>query len=302
MSSAAPSPAPAPAPPGASLADLPLYAPGAPPRGAATDRVAPPLAAELCRNCGDALGGAYCAGCGQRHVAGRLTVAGIWEEVLQQVAVADRGLWYTVVALTRDPGRTIRRYLDGERRRFLGPITYLSILTAIELLVLPAVFGSLDGGLNAAQARRMSSGPHPLFTPGEAAVYLRANTFLTEQMLWTSLVMLGAFAFFLRRAFKETGVNTAEATVFAIYTYAHAEALYIPLVPVVALAHGGNGARFALPMAIFFVLAVRAGVTVFGGSPLRTGRRIAWAYAKSFAVFSFGFAAVLIAGVKLFVR
>ena len=158
-------PAPPPGPPG----PLSHATGGSPAPGSGTGQYRPIHAETLCRSCGDALGGAFCAGCGQRHVTGRLTIGGVWEEVLQQVAVVDRGLWYTVVALTRDPGRTIRRYLDGERRRFVGPITDLSILVAVELVLLPLVFGNLDGGLGAAQARQLSTGPHPLLTPTEAA-------------------------------------------------------------------------------------------------------------------------------------
>lgn len=266
------------------------------------DAVGAPLRAELCRNCGEALAGAYCGACGQRRVTGRLTPRGMVGDVLEQLVVVDRGLWFTAAALTRDPGRMIRRYLDGERRRYVGPIAYLSILCAVQLFVVPLVFGTSDVDVVAAQARHMASGPHPFFTVAQAAAYTRANTVITEQALWTSLVMAVPFALVFRRAFRRTGLNAAEMAVFAIYTFAHSAALYTPLVPVVRLANGGMGMRFVVSNALWLAVVLRASPALFGGSAVRTTLRALWAWLLAYLLTMLVLGVGLIAAIKLFVH
>lgn len=266
------------------------------------DAYGPPAAVELCRNCSTSLGGAYCGGCGQRHVAGRLTVRGMLDEVAQQLLVVDRGLWFTAAELTRDPGRVIRQYLDGQRRRYLGPITYLSIVTAVQLLVIPLVFGSIDGGMIQEQARQTTSGPHPMFTPAQGAAYARFFQATMEQMLWAALAMVVPFAYTLRRTFRATGINFAESAVFGVYTFAHAAALYLPLIPLVRLAGAGNTARILVSSLLYAGVIMRAGAGLFGGPPVRTGLRAVWAYAKSYLLLSLVVGVGAIVAIKLFVR
>jgi hypothetical protein len=55
----------------------------------------------------------------------------------------ERGLPYTARLMLRRPGTVARRYLDGEARRFMGPVGYF--LLAATLLYL--VFGALEDDL-----------------------------------------------------------------------------------------------------------------------------------------------------------
>ncbi len=74
-----------------------------------------------CRNCGRPLSGAYCAGCGQSaHIHRSLLHFG--EEVLHGILHFDAKSWRTVLLLAARPGLLTRRYIDGQRTRYVSPL------------------------------------------------------------------------------------------------------------------------------------------------------------------------------------
>lgn len=91
-------------------------------------------AGATCQNCGASLHGDYCHACGQRHLP-RLQVRTLirtFADALLDVADLGDGLWTTLWEGARNPGRLARRYVEGERQRFVNPISY--VLIAITLL------------------------------------------------------------------------------------------------------------------------------------------------------------------------
>lgn len=74
-----------------------------------------------CRNCGARLGGAYCAACGQAaHIHRSLRSLG--HDILHGVFHFEGRFWRTMPELLFRPGRLTRRYIDGERAKFVSPM------------------------------------------------------------------------------------------------------------------------------------------------------------------------------------
>ena len=74
-----------------------------------------------CLNCGAALTGPYCAECGQRaHVHKTLTA--FFHDLAHGVFHLEGKLWHTIPMLVWRPGELTRRYIDGQRARFVSPI------------------------------------------------------------------------------------------------------------------------------------------------------------------------------------
>src|SRR5688572_2509683 len=74
-----------------------------------------------CRNCGAALAGAYCSACGQpAHLHRSLSSLG--HDILHGVFHFEGKLWRTIPELFFHPGRLTRRYIDGERAKFISPM------------------------------------------------------------------------------------------------------------------------------------------------------------------------------------
>lgn len=74
-----------------------------------------------CRNCGSALAGAYCSACGQpAHLHRSLSSLG--HDILHGVFHFEGKVWQTIPELLFHPGRLTRRYIDGERVKFVSPM------------------------------------------------------------------------------------------------------------------------------------------------------------------------------------
>jgi hypothetical protein len=75
----------------------------------------------ICRNCGAALRGAYCHACGQSAHLYR-SLLHLVEEVLHGVLHFDAKGWRTLPLLVARPGLLTRRYIDGQRMRYVSPL------------------------------------------------------------------------------------------------------------------------------------------------------------------------------------
>ena len=75
----------------------------------------------LCLNCGTALAGAFCHRCGQSGHVHR-TIGAIGHEILHGVFNFEGKLWRTLPMLVWRPGELTRRYIAGERARFVSPM------------------------------------------------------------------------------------------------------------------------------------------------------------------------------------
>ncbi|APE29448.1 DUF3667 domain-containing protein [Aurantiacibacter gangjinensis] len=74
-----------------------------------------------CRNCGAQLTGAYCSACGQQGLIHR-TISAFVHELLHGALHFEGKLWRTLPMLVFRPGKLTRRYIDGERARFVSPM------------------------------------------------------------------------------------------------------------------------------------------------------------------------------------
>lgn len=92
----------------------------------------------LCLNCGTALSGLYCHRCGQPgHVHRTLTALG--HDLLHAVLHFEGRAWKTLPMLFWRPGELTRRYVHGERARFVSPLA----LFLFSVFLMFAVLGAL---------------------------------------------------------------------------------------------------------------------------------------------------------------
>jgi hypothetical protein len=74
-----------------------------------------------CLNCGTDLVGPHCHLCGQpAHV--HRTVSAWWHDLAHGVLHLDTKTWRTLPLLAWHPGQLTRRYVDGERAKFVSPL------------------------------------------------------------------------------------------------------------------------------------------------------------------------------------
>jgi hypothetical protein len=89
-----------------------------------------------CLNCGTKLTGAYCSACGQKAHIHR-SVRGFFQDLLQGLFNFEGKIWRTLPMLAWRPGEMTRRYIAGERARFISPV-------ALYLFTVFAMFAALN--------------------------------------------------------------------------------------------------------------------------------------------------------------
>lgn len=96
-----------------------------------------------CLNCGTKLVGPYCAVCGQKSHVHR-SLRGFLFDFVQGLYNFEGKIWRTLPMLALQPGEMTRRYIAGERARFISPV-------ALYLFTVFALFAVLNftGALNA---------------------------------------------------------------------------------------------------------------------------------------------------------
>ena len=96
-----------------------------------------------CLNCRTALVGDYCHACGQHGHAHR-TLHAFFHDLLHGVFHVEGRTWRTLPLLAWKPGELTRRYVEGERAKFVSPMA----LFLFTVFLLFAVLGNLMSATN----------------------------------------------------------------------------------------------------------------------------------------------------------
>lgn len=107
--------------------------------GAATTESAP----GLCLNCGTGLAGAYCHRCGQPGHIHR-SLAALWHDIAHSVLHFEGKMWNTLPLLVWRPGDLTRRYIHGERARFVSPMALFLFSVFLMFATFSAIGASLE--------------------------------------------------------------------------------------------------------------------------------------------------------------
>jgi hypothetical protein len=108
-----------------------------------------------CLNCGAILAGAYCSACGQSAHVHR-SLSAFWHDLAHGVLHFEGKIWRTLPMLAWRPGDLTRRYIAGERVRFVSPIALFLFSVFLMFAVVNSVGGPVGGADVRTQAKRES--------------------------------------------------------------------------------------------------------------------------------------------------
>ena len=97
-----------------------------------------------CLNCGTKLSGAYCSACGQKAHIHR-SVRAFFQDFLAGLFNFEGKIWRTLPMLAWRPGEMTRRYIAGERARFISPVA-LYLFTVFAMFAVLNFTGALGSG------------------------------------------------------------------------------------------------------------------------------------------------------------
>jgi len=96
---------------------------------------------KFCLNCGTTLSGAYCHACGQKAHVHR-SVRGFFQDFFVALFNFEGKIWRTLPMLAWCPGLMTRRYIAGERARFISPVA-LYLFTVFAMFAVLNLTGEL---------------------------------------------------------------------------------------------------------------------------------------------------------------
>lgn len=112
-----------------------------------------------CLNCGAALDGPYCRMCGQKGHVHR-TISAIGHDLIHGVLHLDGKFWRTLPLLAWRPGELTRRYVHGERAKFVSPLGMFLFAIFLMFAILQIYGLSLtslnDGPIGASRSLEMA--------------------------------------------------------------------------------------------------------------------------------------------------
>ena len=93
----------------------------------------------VCKNCGRVFDGNYCNNCGQSAKTRRLNWRFIVENFEHEILHFDHGIVFTIKEIFLRPGTTIKKFLEGKRKKYSHPLTYIAVISVI-YFILRSVF------------------------------------------------------------------------------------------------------------------------------------------------------------------
>ena len=90
-----------------------------------------PALSVVCANCGAIVRDAYCGGCGQARIEGRLHLGDLAAHLWEALASLDMGLVRLLRGLTRHPARVYADYIGGARKRYMNPVVFLLLVEGV---------------------------------------------------------------------------------------------------------------------------------------------------------------------------
>ena len=103
------------------------------------------LGGALCLNCNAQLDSPFCRNCGQKAKVHR-TLSAFWHDLIHGVFHFDGKIWRTLPMLVWHPGRLTRRYVHGERAKFVSPLALFLFCVFVTYASVNSLFPKSFGG------------------------------------------------------------------------------------------------------------------------------------------------------------
>lgn len=161
--------------------------------------------AEQCLNCSETITANFCSNCGQKKFK-RIDKKYIWDELQYTVLHTNKGFLYSLKRLIKNPGKTAREYINGNRVNHYKPILLLFLLSGISTFISFKVldFNHVLGTYFAKQ--KMNSGFMSDFM-----------SFISSYNSLFMLLLVPLFALTTKIAFRSWGHNYYEHLVMNTY-------------------------------------------------------------------------------------
>ena len=164
-----------------------------------------------CLNCNFMLKNleAFCPKCGQKVSVKRLETSVVFTDALKSFTSADKGILYLLKYLPFKPGVISREYVDGKRKKYFNPFTFLILSIGITSFL-------------SASFNLLASSTTDLDNP--VSIFMSKNINL---IIFLTVPVIGCFTYLL---FRKEKINFAESLIISSYCSAIRSVFFIIIV------------------------------------------------------------------------
>jgi hypothetical protein len=158
-----------------------------------------------CQNCNQIISYNFCGNCGQKKYK-RIDKKYIWDEIQYTFLHTNKGFLYSVKNILKNPGKTAKEFIEGNRVNHYKPILLAFVLIGISTFISFKIIGFKEIMANFYAEQHMNSA--------------FMNDYMTITTSYNSIIMLlliPFFAFFTKLAFRKWGHNYYEHIVMNSY-------------------------------------------------------------------------------------
>lgn len=160
---------------------------------------------ENCQNCNEIITASFCGNCGQKKYK-RIDRKYIWDEIQYTFLHTNKGFLYSAKNIIKNPGKTAREFIGGNRVNHYKPILLAFVLSGISTFISFKVIG-LSQIMNTFNSEKKVSSQ---FMNDYTTIFNSYNSILM-------LLLIPLFALFTKLAFRKWGNNYYEHVVINAY-------------------------------------------------------------------------------------
>lgn len=198
-----------------------------------------------CLNCGEEITGNFCSNCGQKKFK-RIDRKYIIDELQYSFIHTNKGFFYSVKNIIRNPGKTAKDFINGNRVNHYKPILLAFLLSTFSAFISYKVIGLNE------------------IMDNYYAGKVQGSTFMKEYQTFTSsynaiimLLMVPIYSFFTKLAFRKWGNNYYEHIVMNAYILSFYTIFLIIIVyPLMYIFRDNSSFIMALLGIVFFSIPV----------------------------------------------
>ena len=89
-----------------------------------------------CKNCNKSIENNFCSYCGQRTKIDRINLKSTLFELQNSLLQFDKGFFHTIKELSIRPGTTIKNFINGKRKFYYKPFSYVFLTTTLYVFIM----------------------------------------------------------------------------------------------------------------------------------------------------------------------
>ena len=173
-----------------------------------------------CLNCGLPASetDSYCSRCGQALDTHRFTFSHILHEFFHAFTHTDKTVFGLIAGLAVRPGKVVGEYLDGKRKKYFNPFTFLLLVAAFSILVIGWT-GTIRHSANPSASLNQSSARANMDEKSRVMMERakKVGEFMSKRQNLVMLIAVPFIALVYFLAYRKSGRNYAEHLVVNIF-------------------------------------------------------------------------------------